>query len=174
MKNQKQVISENDLIVLLNNQTKYQFTNVKMRTIPKMNKTGNPYFEKIEKETEGNFNVGVDYERRVKNNEDKEGLPTTFESEKPKGKHHISKCVLRSDKDENVHYVMLERFTNLKPKVEFYFEGQTIEKHLFESFIPPISESKKQVQQKKVEVMTPKISNIMEITLNGTRYEIQH
>ena len=174
MKNEKRVITENELIVLLNNQTKYQFTNVKMRTPQKMNKTDNPYFEKIEKETEGNFNVGVDYERRVKNNEDKEGLPTTFESEKPKGKHHISKCVLQKDDNENVHYVMLERFTNLKPKVEFYFEGQTIEKHLFESFISPISESKKQVQQKKVEVMTPKISNIMEITLNGTRYEIQH
>lgn len=47
MKNEKQIISENDLIVLLMNQTKYQFTNVKMRTIPTMNKTDNPYYEKL-------------------------------------------------------------------------------------------------------------------------------
>jgi hypothetical protein len=165
-------ITKNELITLLSEIEKPTFTNVVMETMVRMNKTNNPYYNKVVKRSKCNYSLGVNYESRVNNNYGKEGIENTFETEKPSGKTHISKCLLVSDKDNSVHYVMLERFDEIKPINEFIFEGNEIDKQLFQDFMVKYTESVKQEQERKVSVITPKIENIKEISLNGMRYII--
>jgi len=165
-------ITKTELINLLNGVEKSTFVHIVMETKVRMNKTNNPYFDKVIKRSSSNFLIGNDYEKRVINNEVKEGLEGNFETEKPSGKTHISKCVLIDDKTQSIHYVMLERFDEIKPKVEYTFEGTTIEKMMFENYMVKVSESKKQVQDKKVMVITPNIENIKQISINKEQYEI--
>jgi hypothetical protein len=167
-------ITRQELITLLSEIDKPTFTNVVMETMVRMNKTNNPYYNKVVKRSKCNYSLGIDYGKRVNNNYTKEGIENTFESEKPSGKHHIgnSKCLLIDDKTESVHYVMLERFDEIKPTNEFIFEGNEIDKQLFQDFMVKYTESQKQEQDRKVMVITPKIENIKEMSINGTKYII--
>lgn len=174
MNKQVKNITRQELITLLSEITKPTFTNVVMETKVSMNKTNNPYYDKVIKKSSCNYSLGIDYQKRVNNNYIKEGIESTFESEKPSGKHHVgnSKCLLIDDKTESVHYVMLERFDEIKPQNEYIFEGNEIDKQIFQDYMKKSSESQKQEQEKKVMVITPKIENIKEISLGGTKYII--
>ena len=166
-------IGQQELITLLSTIEKPTFTNIVMETKVRMNKTNNPYYDKVVKRSKCNYSLGVNYENRVNKNEKKEGLEGNFETEKPSGKTHISKCLLIDDKTQSVHYVMLERFDEIKPTNEYIFEGNEIEKQLFEGYMTKVYESQKQEQERKVMVITPKIENIKEISLNGVHYTIE-
>jgi len=172
MKKETKKINQQELITLLTTIEKPTFTNIVMETKVRMNKTNNPYFEKVIKRSKCNYSLGVNFESRVNNNEVKEGLEGNFETEKPKGKTHISKCLLVNDTDNSTYYVMLERFDEIKPTNEYIFEGNEIDKQLFESYMTKVYESQKQEQERKVMVITPKLENIREISLNGVHYEI--
>ena len=172
MKNQKQVISENDLIVLLNNQTKYQFTNVKMRTIPKMNKTGNPYYGEIVKKSRCNFLLCTDYSKRVNNNRIKEDKENDFVPQAPKGKKHISPCVLTDEKTETKLYLMVERFDEIKPKVMFFHNDEPIDKAMFQEFLPKQYESNTQELDREVKPLTYLFDSIVAFSFRGRKFEV--
>lgn len=172
MKKETMNITKNDLVEILLTIDKPTFTNVVMETIVRMKKTNNPYYDKVVKRSKCNYSLGVNYESRVINNEKKEGLEGNFQTEKPTGRTHISKCILIDDKTQNVHYVILERFDEIKPTNEYIFEGNEIDKQLFQDFMVKYTESVKQEQEKKVMVITPKIENIKEMSINGTKYII--
>jgi len=172
-------ITESELIVLLNDVKTSTFTNVVTETKVRMNKKNNPFFDKVIKRSSCNYLMGNDYEKRVITNSEKEGIETIFQSEKPTGKHHISKVVLESDPKfvdgveiptEKKYYLMVERFDEIKPVNEYKMEGDPIEKMMFESYMVKVSESQKQEQERKVSVITPLISNIREISLGGEKY----
>ena len=165
-------ITQNELLEILNSVEKSTFVNLVTETKVRMNKTGNPFFDKVTKKSKSNFLIGNDYGIRVTTNEKKEGIEGNFEVEEMKGKKHVSKCVCIDTKTESVYYLMVERFDEIKPQVEYTFEGNSIEKHLFESYMVKVSESKKQVQEKKVSVLTFKISNIKEISINKEKYQV--
>ena len=168
-----QTISRQELINLLMLQERGTFVNVVMETIVGMNKRNNPYYQSVTKRSKCNYLLGSSYEDRVNVNYGKEGIEETFVAEKPSGKTHISKCLLHLDSDVNVIYVMLERFDAIKPKNEYFFQGNTIEKALIESYFKKVTESTKQLQDKKVKPITPNIDNIKEMTMNGTHYVIE-
>jgi hypothetical protein len=167
-------ISKRNLIELLMGVNKSTFVNVTMKTPVRMNKTGNPFYDRIEKISSTNFLLGNSYEDRVRSNQEKEHLNGNFVSEQPKGKLHVSKCVLVDEKTKTVFYVMLERFDEIKPQNIYIVDGNDpIEKVLFEEWMIKSYDSQKQKQERKVMVITVKIENIIGITLDGVRYEIQ-
>jgi hypothetical protein len=167
-------INKVELLQLLMNIESSTFVNLVTETKVRMNKTNNPYFDKVIKRNKCTYLVGNDYEKRVNSNEVKEGLEGDFKSEEMKGKKHISKCVCVDTKTESVHYLMVERFDEVKPqKTEYICEGSPIEKQLFETYMTKVYESNKQEQERKVMVITPKLDSIKEITLNGTHYIIE-
>ena len=166
-------ITKKELVTLLMSIVNPTFINMMTVTTVRMNKTGNPYFGKVIKRSSSNYLMGNDYEKRVQSNEKKEGLEPDFEVEEMTGKRHISKVVCIDTKTESIHYLMVERFDEIKPTVEYKFEGNPIEKQLFESYMVKVSESKKQVQERKVMVITPKIENIKEISFEGNKYIVQ-
>lgn len=167
-------VTESELLTILMEIQKSTFIHLVTTTKPKMRKTDNPYFEKVIKRSSCNYLCGNDYSDRVGTNYEKEGInPETFVVETPKGKEHITKCVLKDTKTGEKRYFMVERFNEIKPQVEYFFEGNPIEKELFESFLSEKYESKKQEQDRKVYPITFDVSNIQECTLNGTKYIVQ-
>ena len=166
-------ITKQELINLLNQIEKPTFVHIKMNTDVRMRKTDNPYFGLVKKVTSGNYLIGTDYEQRVNNNSEKEDKERDFVVEPPKGKRHISKCVLIDTKTESVHYLMMERFDEIKPQVHYVMNGEEIEKGLFEHFMNKVYTSTKQTQERKVTPITPKIDNILEVSLDKVKYEIQ-
>lgn len=168
-------ITKQELINLLNGVESSTFVHLVTETKVRMNKTGNPYFDKVIKKSSCNYLMGNDYGTRVITNGEKEGIPqeeNTFEVEEMKGKRHISKVVCIDTKTESVHYLMVERFDEIQPKVEYTFEGNQIEKQLFESYMVKVSESKKQPQERKVKVLTFKLDNIKEISFGKEKYQV--
>ena len=147
------------------------FINLKYEVVVGMNKTNNPYYNEVTKLVSGNFLIGNEYGKRVGSNGRKEGIIEEFIPLNPKGKHHISLCVLEKDTDHNVHYLSYEYFEGVKPQVEYFHNEQTIERSLFQSFETKKSESSRQPQEKKVNWRTLTLSNIKEFTLNGQRYK---
>jgi hypothetical protein len=61
----------------------------------------------------------------------------------------------------------------VKPKNEYIFEGNTIDKMIFDKWISDTKNYENQPQEKKVEWTTLTISNIKEISLEGNKYIIE-
>jgi len=180
MRNETKVINYNEMKTLFLGVDKTKETNLLYEVEVGMNKgktqTGekipNPYLGTTKK-VSGNFKLSK-YEQRVINNDLKEGGEGNFESLKPSGKTPISFCLLEKDTDSEVNYLGFEPVQNFsKPKVEYYFEGNTIEKHLFEQWLKKESESTRQPQEKEVMWRTINLRNIREFTLDSTRYIVQ-
>jgi len=173
-------ISPMELVSILNTIEKPTFVNIVSETIVKMNKgktkegnkEENPYHNKVVKLRKGNFFIGSDYEKRVGENDKKEGGEGTFKSKESSVGVHISKCVLFNEK-YNKYYLSHERFPEVKPKSEFIFEGNTIDKVLFDKWISDSKPYENQPQERKVEWTTLTIDNIKEISLQGTKYIIE-
>lgn len=165
-------INQSEMLEIFKQIEKSTFINLTTKTKVRMNKTGNPYYDQVFKLSKSNFLVGNDYETRVQRNEQKEGLEPDFKSEECKVGVHISKCVLFNEKT-NTHYLMVERFDEIKPQVEYVFQNNPIDKVLFESFMTKVYESKKQEQERKVMVITYKMESISEFSLNGNHYIVQ-
>lgn len=166
-------VSVPELVEVLKQVEKSTFVSLTTETEVRMNKTGNPFYGQVKKLSTCNYLMGNDYETRVNSNEQKEGLEGNFESLKPSGKHHVSKCVLIDDKTESVHYLMVERFDEIQPKVEYKFNGNPIDKMLFQDFLVKTSTSSRQEQERKVMVITPKVESIKEMSLNGVHYIVE-
>jgi hypothetical protein len=180
MNKQVKNISQMELVSILNTIEKPTFVNIVSETIVKMNKgktregnkEENPYHNKVVKLRKGNFLIGSDYEKRVQNNEIKEGGEGSFKSQESRVGVHVSKCVLFNEK-LNRYYLSHEKFPQVKPQNEFIFEGNTIDKVIFEKWIGESKNYENQPQEKKVEWTTLMIENIKEISLEGTKYIIQ-
>ncbi len=178
MTTEKQVVkvSVSELVDVLKQVEKSTFINVTMVTIPTMNKTGNPLFGMVKKVTNCNYLIGNGYEDRVNSNEKKEGLEGSFESMKPSGKTHVSKCVLVDDKTGLTYYLMVERFDEVKPKVEYLKNDEPmneIDRMILNDWLKKPTETTRQDQERVVSVITPKIENIKTLSLNGVVYEVE-
>jgi hypothetical protein len=180
MNKETKKISQKELIEILNTIENPTFTHIVSETIVRMNKgktkegnkEENPYHNKVTKLRKGRFLIGSEYEKRVQGNDTKEGGEGTFKSQESKVGVHISKCVLFNEK-YNKYYLSHERFPEVKPKSEFIFEGNTIDKILFDKWISDSNNYENQPQERKVEWTTLTIENIKEISLEGTKYIIE-
>jgi len=172
-------ITRQELISILNEIENPTFVNIVSTTNVKMNKEKtkegnkevNPYYNKVVKLRKGNFLIGSDYEKRVQKNDKLEGGEGNFQSQESKVGTHISKCVLFNER-LNKYYLSHEKFPQVKPTSEFLYEGNTIDKMIFDKWISDSNPYQNQPQEKKVEWTTLTIDNIKEISLNGTHYII--
>ena len=164
-------ITKDELLQILLEVNKPTFTNIMYRIKVKMNKTNNPYLDKVFKTTKGNFFIGGTYEDMVNERMKKEGLQPTFTSEECSVGEHISKCV-QFNENHNKHYLQYFSFDNSIHSTEYEFEGRSIDRELFRSFEVKKSETSRQPQENKHKPQSLTIDNIRKITLNGTRYNV--
>jgi len=145
----------------------------KMVKTSKIDGSINPYWaEGITKESTKTLLPVFNYTARVEKNMSKEGVEGNHELGVLSGKKHIGKCLL-SNLDETKHYIMVEQFES-KPSASIYrHNGVEIPKSAVEKWITkPSNAYGSQGQERKVQVITPTLSNIKRITISGTRYEI--
>lgn len=172
MNKETKVISEVEMIEIFKSVESSTFVNILSKTKVRMNKTNNPYFDKVTKVSKCNYLIGNEYETRVQTNESKEGHEKTFESEENKNGKHVSKCVLFNEK-LNKYYLQYEFFKENKPTTEYIFENDNIGKELFESYLVKKSDSSRQQQERKVLFQSFSMSSINEFTLGGTHYVVE-
>ena len=145
----------------------------KMVKTSKVDGSINPYWaEGITKESTKTLLPVFNYTARVEKNMSKEGVEGNHELGVLSGKKHIGKCLL-TNLDETKHYIMLEQFES-KPSVSIYrHNGIEVPKSAVEKWVTkPTNAYGSQGQERKVQVITPTLSNIKRITISGTRYEI--
>lgn len=169
-------VSVQELVNILMTVNKPTFCFVKMETDFRMNKTNNPYFNRVKKETTNRYLLAFDYQNRVNVNMEKEDIVPEFVSQKPSGRTHVSKCVTVDDKTGLTYYVNLEYFKENKPNVNILLDGEIVTDV---EVLTDINEFKvkssfgtSQPQERKVLMLTPKIENITFISINGIRYTI--
>lgn len=152
--------------------TKPEMINLVTETIPTMSKTGNPYFGQIIKKSKCNFLLCTDYSKRVNNNRVKEEKENNFVPQSPKGKKHLSPCVLTDEKTETKLYLMVERFDEIKPKVVYFHNDTPIEKELFQQFLPKVYDIGSQDLDREVKPMTYLFESIVGFTFRGVKYKV--
>ena len=175
------VITNNDVVVLITRPqmktlfmevTKPEMINLVTETIPKMNKTGNPYYGEIVKKSKCNFLLCTDYSKRVNVNRDKEDKEKDFVPQSPKGKKHLSPCVLTDEKTETKLYLFVERFDEIKPKVVYFHNDNPIEFEMFRNFLPPISDNKSQGLDREVKPLTYLFDSIVGFSFRGRKFRV--
>ena len=157
-------VTTEQLLCILMVQEKGTFAFLHMETKPKMNKTNNPYFDRVTKVTKGNILLGVDYKTRVGN----ETENPDFKPEENKVGDKVTKCIRHNEK-YNRFYLDYEWFNEVRPKSEYVFNGDPIEKEMFESFMSQYTPNKYGVNFQSVTV-----TNIKEIHMNGTIYTVNN
>lgn len=163
-------VTTSELTDVLKGQEKGTWSYLITETKPRMNKTGNPYFGQIVKRSYLNVLLGNSYQNRVI----KETGDVDFVPEVCKVGEHISKCVLHNDKTgkdylqyENFDYSNIPNYPKnlIPPKPEFCYDGNIIDKTLFESYLVQSSPNKYGVT-----FLSVTIDNIKECHLNGNHY----
>jgi len=169
------------IIMDIEEKTPNTFVGVKMKTLfrevrqkTKDTKEVNPYFKEIFKVSSKTYRLVTNYKQRVQNNLIKEGKdPNTFNVESPSGKKHISKSLLTDTDTETKTYLMIEWFPEIKGTTEYEYRGNSIDKTLFEKWIKyGESSNEKQGLDREVKPITPDLDNVLEISVDGKRYEI--
>ena len=174
------VITNNDLVLITRPQMKSLFMsvvksemiNLVTETIPTMSKTGNPFYNQIVKKSKCNFLLCTDYSKRVNNNLVKEDKENNFVSQSPKGKVHLSPCVLTDEKTETKLYLMVERFDEIKPKVQYFHNDTPIEKELFQEFLPKVYGSGTQGLDREVKPLTYLFDSIVSFSFRGRKFRV--
>jgi len=165
------LITRNQMIGLFMGVKNPEMINLSTETIPKMKKGGNPYFEQIVKKSKCNYLLCTNYSKRVNVNRGKEGKETDFVPQSPKGKVHVSSCVLTNEEGTK-YYLMVERFDEIKPKVEYSFQNDSIDKVMFENFLPKTYESNTQELDREVKPLTYLFDSIVGFSFRGKKFKV--
>ena len=167
-------ITQQELLTLLMNVDKPTFTNIVSETLPTMNKTNNPFLDKVIKKSKGNYFIGGSYEDMVNTRMVKENMQPTFEAMECSVGNKVegSKCLQFNEK-LNRYYLQYFIFPTSNIKSEYIFEGSSIDKVLFQDFLTKKSNASRQPQENKHKPQSFKIENIKEISLLGNHYIIQ-
>lgn len=166
-------LTSDELTEILKNVERGTFAFFEIRTIPTMNKTGNPFFNLVTKITRGNILIGgrVDgdeisqYQKRVIN---KTGNVDFVPEQNNVGNHIEGSCVLFNEK-LNRYYLQYEWFNEVLPKAVYEFEGNPIEKQMFSDFMRAYVPNKYGVN-----VQSVKMENIKEIHFNHIHYIVEN
>lgn len=166
-------ISETELLTLLMSVIRPTFVGILYKVMVRMNKIGNPYFERVFKTTKGTFFIGGTYESMVREREKKEGMVPSFESMECSVGTHVegTKCVQYNDK-LNRYYLQYFTFETSNLKTIYECDGEIIDREMFREYEVKKSTTSRQPQENKHIVQSLMLSSIQEITLNGTTYEV--
>ena len=145
---------KNDIIIswVRSNIGRNQFgVTITTKTEPKMNKTNNPYFGRVEKvKTSHNVALGRDYAAKVNKDLEAHGLEPNFKAQKASGRSPLGTDLLFEvkDTDPNICYIRVMYNKNSKSTEEFYLDNRLAtpeEVASIKEFLPKSSAPKKQM-----------------------------
>ena len=158
----KQVVYINfqQLLDLLMNIDKSQFQYMVTSTKVRMNKTNNPYFDKVIKRKKQTTLPVVDYNQRVNSingTTDFTSIPSTVGV-------HVSECVIYNAK-YNRYYFNYEFFGVDENNIDYIMDDENINRDDFKQF-----EVKRSYDPNKPKFNSVMVSNINEVSMNKVRY----
>lgn len=139
--------------------------------------TINPYWKEVTKEVTKTYLLVTNYKKRVTTNMGKEGIEGEHDLKELSGKRHVEglKSILIDTETESKYYIMVEQFMEVKPSKTIYrHNGNEIEKTLFEKWMKTYDSYTNQLNDRKVEVISPLLSNIKRISVNGIEFILKH
>jgi hypothetical protein len=136
-------------------------------TLVKMNKTSNPYHDRVTKRQKSNVFINFNYANAVNKQLLKEGKDADFVSKPRVWGVHVPGTPLILHKNE---YYLEARFLNNEPKTEYMLDGAVEDKAVFETFLPAKKEVKSQGTEKEIIIRDFKITGMRSITFGGKTY----
>lgn len=135
------------------------------------NPTPNPYYESGIRKVSKKYKLvtGFDYENSVNNRLKKEGKEGNFET-KENWFEIISKGLVVNKNNPNKFYFRYQYQPDSTTKTTSFFQGNEIEKELYESYVNEINDYENQGLDNPLRFQVVGIENIEEITLGGTHY----
>lgn len=157
-------------MTLLNERKGSTFITIVTKTIPKLKKTGNPLYGKVEKIARRNLVVGVDYTNAVNNRREKESKEPDFEAAPLQwGKHYNNYLI-----EHNGKYYLKCRPKDCGSLEEFFRNTESreiIPPNQVEPFLPTRSQSRQGVD-KVVPWVTIDLANILNLSMSGDNFEL--
>ena len=154
------------------------FMSLRLRTEPKMRKTNNPYFGRVEKVSQTNVTVGAIYQNSVNRQSEREGNEKAGDFEAmslPWGQWLVpNKLITHKGK----LYLRAQVNAHMVPDVTYEIDGkeatseQLAELETFIQTRKPSARQKEQGNEKEVKPFTVAIENIEEVTESGATYTL--
>lgn len=111
--------------------------------------------------------IGFDYENIVNGRREKEGLDRDFSAQELKGKHHVTRTILESDKIAGQYYLQMFFFRKDFQTFSVYINGDNGEEITGEAledlkvgFLPKKYDNVSQGVENPILTITPKLENI--------------
>ena len=141
------------------------------------NMVENPYFDKIFTYSE-RYKIVIgfdDYEDLVNKRRKNEGLPTDFVQQENWFERVENSRVLVTDKStKSKFYLRYQYQKDSITNMEYRFEGNSIDKKLFESYMKEKTNYENQGVENTLNFQVCNLENILELTFNGTTYKVTH
>ena len=162
------------------------FVQVFSRTIPRMTKTSNPFFGKIEKVAETNCQINWFYDNAVNNQRTKEEVLEQF-TPQPRiwGTHIFNPFIGKNSKtiiehtnknDDYNQYVQMRTLSVQDVRYEWIENGQTLtenEREQLKQYLQKRSKSQTQDVEKEIIVSDYKVESIEMLSMNNILYVIR-
>lgn len=179
-------ISRNELVekMLTLRNGSHTFGSVVLATEPKMNKGGNPFYNRVTKLAKWSFGINTEYLTKLVNEMNRQGLDTSALTETPSNyiryndKKNCSVLRLKS----NTTKLYLNLFPNKEGVsfVEYYIDNvlaTELETEQVKSWVGDNKPSAKQSElgisaDKEIKIRTIKLDSIVAITLEGVTYKV--
>jgi hypothetical protein len=141
------------------------------------NPTPNPYYESGIRNVSRKYQINIgfnDYEKLVNDRREKEGLDRDFEQE-DNWFEVLSTSLVTDKKTNSKFYLRYQRTDKSTLETEYKFEGNEIERQLFESFlVKSNSDYSNQGVNNTLKFEVCNLENIKEVVWNGTKYTLEN
>ena len=136
-----------------------------------MNQYDNPYFEQGIQNLSRKFKIvtGFDYQNSVNGRRENEGKETDF-VQKDNWFEVISKSLVVNKNDNTKYYIRYQYQNDSILEQEYIFDGNLIEKQLFESYLRERSKYENQGLDNPLQFQVCSLDNLLQISINNEMY----
>lgn len=159
------IISESQLSKLLLCISGTKEVSITTETVVKMNKTNNPYFGKVRKQTKTSALINFDYESSVNRGLQKEGKDADFEAKGRAWGAHVPGTPLLLHKDK-----LYLNIREISKQSVYVYEDREIGREELAGWLPAYKKNENQGLENEVVVRAFGIDGIIAITVDGTDY----
>lgn len=169
---QVSTITRSELKNLLSTVNSPMFISMVSDTEVKMRKTHNPYVGVRKVSEKYKIVTGFDYDRSVDERQKREGVDQidTNPTERPQWFSLISKGLVVDNKTGEKFYLRYQYLPDSTLSSEYIFNGDPIEKQLFEDFVIQSSNYENQGLENPLRFQVCDLRNILEISIMGNHY----
>ena len=137
-----------------------------------MNKTNNPYFERVTKTQKSNVFINFDYAASVNRKLVKEGKVADFVAKPRKWGEKLTGTPLVF---HNTKYYLETRFLGAEPQVEYNLDGEITDKSVFELYLKKenvkATVKNQGLEEDEIVILRDfKVENVRQLRINGTTY----